>query len=239
MVEGVEHFHTTHWSVVLAARDEASEEGQEALQHLCRTYWYPLYIYVRRRGHSPEDAQDLTQEFFAQLLKRHGLERIHPEKGKFRSFLLASMNHFLANEWDRRQSLKRGGGCKFVSVDDGSAEAQYLKESVSDDTAESLFDRRWAITLLEQALARLRNEWILVGKGDLFEKLKEFIPEKPNTGEYGRLADELKWKRSTLNVTVHRLRQRYSELVREEVAHTLDDPGQVNDELRDLLAALR
>lgn len=236
---GSEQFHTTHWSMVLAARDAGSNERETALQRLCCVYWYPLYVYVRRRGLSAEDAQDLTQDFFAHLLKHNALEKVHPQKGRFRSFLLVSINNFLANQWDRAKAQKRGGKNTFVSLDDGSAEARYLLESVADHSAEKLFRRRWAIALLDHALGRLREECVAAEKESLFRKLEPFIPEEPNAGEYAVVARELGWTRSALAVAVHRLRQRYRELVREEVAHTVAKPEEVDGELRDLLEALR
>jgi DNA-directed RNA polymerase specialized sigma24 family protein len=234
-----EQFQTTHWSVILAARQNASQQCEAALQRLCAVYWYPLYVYVRRRGFSKEDAQDLTQGFFSRFLQYSALESVHPSKGRFRSFLLASMNNFLANEWDRANAQKRGGQYMFVSLDDDSAEARYLLDSVADHSAERMFDRGWALTLLEHAMGRLREECLAADKKSLFEKLKRFIPEEPGPGEYAAIAGELGWTRSALAVAVHRLRQRYRELVREEVAQTVAKADEVDGELRELLAVLK
>jgi RNA polymerase sigma-70 factor (ECF subfamily) len=232
-------FHTTHWSVVLAAGDAASTDAEDALERLCCVYWYPLYVYVRRRGYSAEDAQDLTQEFFKRLFERNDLDAVHPQKGRFRCFLLASMNHFLANEWDRWSAEKRGGKVKFISLDEESPESRYAKEGVPDFNALRAFERRWAIVLLNEAMARLRAETRAAGKGALFEKLKSFLEGEPGPGEYAGLARKLGWTTGAVAVAVHRLRARYRELALEEIAHTLDDPSAIEDEMRNLFAALQ
>lgn len=174
-------FATTHWSVVLAAADEATPEAAAALERLCSTYWYPLYAYVRRVGHNPADAQDLTQEFFARLLARNSLAQVAPEKGKFRSFLLAAMRHFLSDQRDRARTVKRGGRAEILSLDAGQAEGRYQLEPVERLDAEKIFERRWAMTLVEQALARLRDESAAAGRTELFERLRRFVAGESDT----------------------------------------------------------
>lgn len=232
-------FRTTCWSVVLAADQGRSSDTGAALESLCRTYWYPLYSYVRRRGYVSADAQDLTQEFFSRLLQRPFLARVGPEKGRFRSFLLASMNNFLANEWDRAKAEKRGGKARLLSLDADSAESRYAREDVHDQQAERVFESRWALALLEAALARLRAEVSSAGKLDLFEMLKGFLEAEPRSGEYAKLGESLGWTPGAVAVAVHRLRARYRELLLEEVAATVGEAEHVEDELRHLMAALQ
>ncbi|MBI2949768.1 MAG: sigma-70 family RNA polymerase sigma factor [Verrucomicrobia bacterium] len=236
---GSERFHTTHWNGVLAARDADSTDGEAALQRLCGVYWYPLYVYVRRRGYAAADAEDLTQEFFKRLLERNDLGSVSPEKGRFRSFLLASMNHFLANEWDRGKAEKRGGKISFVSLDEECAESRYAKEGVPDLNAQRAFDRRWAIVLLHEAMTRLQAETRAAGKRVLFERIKNFLGAEPDSGEYAGIAKELGCTRGAVAIAVHRLRGRYRTLVLEEIAHTVAGPSEVDDELRCLFAALQ
>jgi RNA polymerase sigma-70 factor (ECF subfamily) len=209
------------------------------LERLCRVYWRPLYAYIRRRGYGPHDAQDLTQEFFARLLERNDLARVSPDKGKFRSFLLAALNHFLSNEWDRVRAIKRGARLTFISIDETSPEHRSLIESIADLPAERAFEKRWATALLDKAFERLRRESIQAGRGELFDRLKRFLAGEPDAGEYGAVAAQLGWTQSSVAVAVHRLRQRYGELVREEIAHTVSEPAGVDAEMRDLFAALR
>jgi RNA polymerase sigma-70 factor (ECF subfamily) len=228
-------FEQTRWSVVLAAGGD-SPSAHTALQHLCTTYWYPLYAYVRREGQSAHDAQDLTQEFFARLIEKNWLASVDREKGKFRSFLLTAMKHFLANEWDRSQRLKRGGGQVVVSLDTDTAESRYSLEPADTLTADKIYNRRWAITLLEQVLARLRREFIAVGKGSLFDAL-----ERGLTGEkvaYAEVATRLHLNEGAVRVAVHRLRLRYRDLVRAEIAETVASEAEVEAELQHLFAAL-
>ena len=231
-------FTTTHWSVVLTAGQGDSPQTAEALEKLCRTYWYPLYAYVRRQGNSPHDAQDLTQEFFARFLARNYLGAVQREKGKFRSFLLATLNHFLANEWDRANAAKRGGGKDLISLDNEAAETLYGLELVSDLSPEQGFDRRWAVALLEQAFARLREEFVMAGKADYFDQMKVFLAEGASTGDYARVGAPLQMTAGAMAVAVHRLRQRYGEMVRAEVANTVASPEEIEDEMRHLFAAL-
>ncbi len=231
-------FTTTQWSVVLAARADGGPAGRDALERLCRTYWYPLYAYIRRRGISPHDAQDLTQEFFARLLADNFLDDIDANKGKFRSFLLAALNHFLSKERDRASAAKRGGGKVVLSLDEEAAEGRYRVEPKSELSPEQIFERRWAVALLEQAMTRLREEVLVTGKAKLFEHLKHFLMIASDSGDYAAVAAELGMTASTVAVTVHRLRQRYRELVRAEIGHTVAEPKEIDDEMRHLLAVL-
>src|SRR5436189_3053257 len=229
----VAQFTTTHWSVV-----QAAPESTPALETLCCTYWYPLYAYVRRRGHSPEEAEDLTQEFFARLLAGKDLAGVDRAKGKFRSFLLAALNHFLANEWDRANAAKRGGNQVLLSLDDDNAEERYRMEPATEVSPEKLFERSWARTLLEQALARMRAEYVADSKTEQFEQIKCFLTEETGEGGYSSIAARLNTSTGAVAVAVHRMRQRYRELVRLEIARTLRTPVELEDEIRHLLAAL-
>jgi RNA polymerase sigma-70 factor (ECF subfamily) len=231
-------FRTTHWSVVLAARDQHSPQAQQALAELCRTYWYPLYAYIRRRGNTPPDAEDLTQGFFERLLAKDYLGDITPGRGRFRSFLLTALKHFLANEWDRAQTRKRGGREVIVSLDDQDAEQRYRFEPVEDVTPETLFEQRWALTVLEHVLARLRAEFVAGEKAGLFDQLKGFLSADQPDCSYAEIAARLGMQPGTVRVAVHRLRRRYGELLRAEIAETVHDPGAVEDEVRHLIAAL-
>jgi RNA polymerase sigma-70 factor (ECF subfamily) len=231
------HFATTHWSLVLAARDRAEPGARDALASLCDTYWYPLYAYVRRRGHGPDDAHDMTQEFFARLLEKDFLAGVERSKGKFRSFLLAACNHFLANEHDRARAKKRGGGRRVLSLGAADAEGRYRAEPADALTAEKLFERRWALALLQQVMARLRDEFEAKGKGRQFDGLRGFLVGEKGAG-YRRAADELGLSEGAVKVAVHRLRQRYRELLHEEIGRTVGAPDEIAEEIRDLFAAL-
>jgi RNA polymerase sigma-70 factor (ECF subfamily) len=228
-------FATTHWSVVLAAGQSADAQASEALEQLCRTYWYPLYAYVRRRGYTPEDAEDLTQEFFARFLAGKYLASVDRARAKFRSYLLGALNHFLADAWDHAHRIKRGGGQALQSLDVRSGESRYTYEPVAELTPDRLFDRRWAFTVLEQVLSRLRQEYERSGKGHLFEKLSAFLPGDAEADPYGELARELGMTESAVRVAVHRLRRRYGQLFSTEVAHTVASPAEIPDEMRYLL----
>ncbi len=230
-----ERFATTHWSLVLAARDPAAPQ---ALAELCRAYWYPLYAYVRRRGHDADQAQDLTQEFFAQLLARDFLETVSPQKGKFRSFLLASCKHFLANAHDRASAQKRGSGKAPLSLEFDTGEGRYAREPSHELTPEKLFERRWALTLLDRVLAGLAAEYEQAGKGPLFERLKPILTGDPDAVPYAEAAADLQMSVAALKMAVHRLRRRYRERLRAEIAQTVDDPGEIEQEIRDLFTAL-
>ncbi len=230
-------FVTTHWSVVLAAGQSADAQASAALEQLCRTYWYPLYAYVRREGHNPTDAQDLTQEFFARLLARNSLAHVGPQKGKFRSFLLAALRHSLSDQRDRARALKRGGGAEVFSLDAQEAEERYRFEPVDRLDAEKIYERRWAMTLLEQAQQRLREELAAAGKAELFERLRSFVAGDSEIS-CGEVAAELGLSESAVKSAVHRLRERYRELVREEIAHTVADQTEIDAELRYLITVM-
>ena len=232
-------FTTTHWSTVLAAGDASLPEAEAALERLCRTYWYPLYAHVRRRGYSPEDAQDLTQEFFSRLLAKHWLSTADRNRGRFRTFLLGAFGHFLANEWHRARCEKRGGGREQVSWDQAVAENRYLAEPADELTPEKIYQKRWAVTLLEKVLSQLRAEQVAVGKEGFFEAAKDFLWGEKNTLPQAELAAELGLSEGALRVAVHRLRGRYRELLRAEIAQTVASPDQVDEELRELTAVLR
>jgi RNA polymerase sigma factor (sigma-70 family) len=232
--DGQPLFTTTHWSVVLTAARPEAPEAAAALESLCRTYWYPLYAYVRREGHNPADAQDLTQGFFASLLARNSLLRVAPEKGKFRSFLLASMRHFLSDQRDRARTAKRGGGQEALSLDAQEAEERYRLEPVDRLDAEKIYERRWVMTLLEQALIRLRDESAAAGKAELYEHLRSFVAGDQEI-TCGEVAAEVGLSESAVKSAVHRLRLRYRELVREEIARTVGDPTEIDTEIHYLI----
>lgn len=231
-------FTTTHWSVVLAAGQHPSSEAAEALAQLCRTYWYPIYAFVRRKGHAAHDAQDLTQEFFARLLGRSYLSAVDPGKGRFRSFLLASLEHFLAKEWVRANRQKRGGGCAIISLDEEAAEGCYRMEPAHELTAERIFERRWAMTLLHHTLARLQEECVADGKGKLFEQVKGTLSGEKSEVSYAQAAAQLGMSEGAVKVAVHRLRRRYGELLRTEIARTVSNPEEIDEEIRYLFTAL-
>jgi RNA polymerase sigma-70 factor (ECF subfamily) len=231
-------FATTHWSVVLATADQESPEAAAALERLCATYWYPLYAYVRHRGHSREDSQDLTQEFFCRLLQKNYLAHVDPHKGKFRSFLLAATNHFLANEWERARTLKRGGQVTFVSLDEVQAEQRYQGEQLAGRSPEEIYERTWAIALLAKVLGRLREEAAATGQSTRFEELKAVLMGERPSLTYAELALKLGTTEPALKMAAQRLRRRYAELLREEIAHTVRSPQEVEEELRYLRAVL-
>jgi RNA polymerase sigma-70 factor (ECF subfamily) len=232
-------FATTRWSVVHAAGDSKSPEAGQALEQLCRAYWYPLYAYVRRKGHAAEDAQDLTQEFFARLLARNYLRVADRNRGRFRSFLLGSLEHFLAREWTKARAQKRGGGRAVLSLDEMGAESRYLLESAHDLTAERIFERRWATTILDQAMARLREECLATRKSDLLDRVEGQLSGEKGETSYAGVAAALGMSEGAVKVAVHRLRQRFGELVRAEIAQTVTTPEDADDELRYLFAVLR
>jgi len=231
-------FSTTHWSVVLNAGNAANPAADQAMERLCQTYWYPLYCYVRKRGRRPEEAEDLTQEFFARLLAKNYLRALDRQKGKFRWFLLAAIEHFLANEWHRDQCQKRGGGRRLISLDDHDGERRYELEPADTMAPDRIFERRWAAALLDQAMQRLRGEFAGSGKSETFEVLSPFLSEGRSELTHAQAGAKLGMTEGAVNVAVHRLRKRYGELVREEVAHTVSSPDQIDEELRCLLASL-
>ena len=231
-------FATTHWSVILTAGQKASPQAAEALERLCRTYWYPLYAYVRRQGYNAPDAQDLIQAFFERFLEANLLESVDRQKGKFRSFLLATLKNFLANESDRTRAEKRGGGQIVLSLDDETAEQRYLLEPISNRSPERIFEQRWAVTLLEQALARLREEFAAGHNARQFDLLKTFLSAESGEGEYAAVAAQLGMTVGNVAVTVHRLRQRYREMVRSEIAQTVLSPADLDEEMHYLFTLL-
>lgn len=238
VAHGPATFVTTHWSVVLAVGGD-SPAASAALEELCRTYWYPLYAYVRRKGHDVHDAQDLTQEFFARLLRGDSLLQVHPDKGRFRSFLLAAMNHFLAKQWRRETAQKRGGGQAALSLDAAAAEDRYRLEPVDLQTPDKVFERRWAMTLLARALERLRQERKESGQAAVFDALQGLLTGEKCAQPYTQIASQLGLTEDAVKQTAKRLRQRYGELLRQEVAQTVTRPDEVDEELRHLVAAVR
>lgn len=230
-------FATTHWTVVAAAGRRESSESARALEVLCRAYWYPLYAYVRRRGYAVHEAQDLTQEFFARLLGKDSLRAVDRKKGKFRSFLLAALEHFLANEWRHARAKKRGGDFAFISFQDTAAEWEHLEVSASSVSAEKLFEQQWATILLGQVLTRLREEFVSAGNEAQFEELKIFLTGEKRAVSYAELAVKLSASVGSLKMAVSRMRRRYGQLLRAEIASTVSGPEAVDEELRALFAA--
>jgi RNA polymerase sigma-70 factor (ECF subfamily) len=231
-------FTSTHWSVVLGARGE-SDEARKALERLCATYWLPLYAFVRRMGFSEQDAEDATQEFFAQLTAQDFLAQINPANGRFRSFLLAALKHFLSKERARTGALKRGGKKTIESLDGPSAEARYALETAVTRTPEQIFDRCWATALLEKVLGELGDEYAAAGKRDTFEKLKFTLTGSKANERYAQIALNLNLSEGGVKVAVHRLRQRYRRRLMDEIANTVGTPAAADEELNDLFAALR
>jgi RNA polymerase sigma-70 factor (ECF subfamily) len=230
-------FATTHWSVVLSSGRSDSSRASEALEKLCRTYWPPLYSYVRRQGYGPEDAQDLTQAFFAKLLEKNFWVRADPQKGRFRSFLLTALRQFLADQRDRARTAKRGGGVPLISIDEQTGEGQFLAGLDHNLTGEQQFDRQWASTILEHARARLHQECVASGKSALYDRVN-LLGEGEKSAPYADIARELGMSVSAIKSAVLRLRERYGELVREEVAHTVSSPAEVNAEIGYLLSVI-
>jgi RNA polymerase sigma factor (sigma-70 family) len=232
------NFTQTHWSVVVAAANSDSTHARSALEKLCRSYWPPIYAFVRRQGHNPHDAQDLTQEFFARLLEKNYLADVDRSKGRFRSFLLAALKHFLANEWDKARAQKRGGGKILIPIDAASVESSCGFEPADQLTADKIYERRWALTLLDQVLKRLRREFVRDGKEKIFDQLKPTLTESSRDVGYAEIAARLGSTEGAIKVAVHRLRQRYRELLRAEIADTVATASDVDDEIRNLFAAL-
>jgi RNA polymerase sigma factor (sigma-70 family) len=223
---------------VLRAGEVGSEAGTQALEQLCRTYWFPLYAYVRRVGHAPEDARDLTQEFFAQLIARRDLAQVSPTRGRFRSFLLACLNHFLAKDWRARRTLKRGGGATFLPLDVALAEEHLDSAAATHLTPEQLYDQRWAITIMTQALEDLRREMAEPAKARVFEELRGFLTDAAADGVYESLAERLGMSPAAVATAVHRLRRRYRELVRKALAQSVTTQLELEEEMRHLLDVL-
>lgn len=235
---GAATFVTTHWTVVLLAGERDSPQAKEALEWLCRTYWYPLYAYVRRQGHHFADAQDLTQEFFARLLERDYLRLADRNRGRFRTFLLTSLKHFLINEWNKANRAKRGGGRRLTSLDVEQTETRFLAEPADERTPDKAFERQWALELLARVLDQLQAEFVSVNRGGVFEELKACLTGEENGSSYAEIGQRLAMSEANVKVTVHRLRHRYRELMREEIARTVENPEAIDEEIRDLLVAL-
>jgi RNA polymerase sigma factor (sigma-70 family) len=233
---GPSKFPTTRWTLVVAAGDQRRKETSSALVSLCENYWYPLYAYLRRRGYPADEAQDLTQQFFMRVLEGRYLDRANPEKGRFRSFILASLKFFVADEKDRDRAQKRGGGM-LVPLEFSSGEERYQREPAHDETPERIFERRWALSVLDQVVNRLREEFVQHGRPEHFERLKVFLLGQSDA-PYAALAGEMKTSEGALKVAIHRLRKRYRELFRQEIADTVSDPEDVDSELRFLAAVL-
>ena len=236
--DGARRFPTTRWSVVRRAGETGSEEAAAALERLCREYWYPLYAYARRRGYSPHDAQDLTQSFILELIAGPMLSRADPDKGRFRSFMLGSLQNFLANHHRGQQALKRGGGQSTVSLDQARDEQRFSVEAADSRTPEDLFERNWAFALLDQVLRRLEGEYTAAGRGDLFAALQPYLAGKAGEGGYRAVAEQLGLSENTVGVSVYRMRKRYGELLREEIAMTVSAPDEIEDEIAHLRAVL-
>ena len=231
-------FATTHWSVVLSARDPQSSQSAAALEKLCRAYWYPLYAYVRRRGYSPEDAQDLTQEFFARLLEKNWIAHADQSRGRFRSFLLLVMKRFLAVEWHKAHAQKREGSRRYLPLPLDTAETRYAREPVDTATPEQAFEKQWALTLLETVLSQLRMDYEQDGRGRLFEALKPCLLGSRELQPYAELAAALEMSEGAVKVAVHRLRERYRERLKAEIANTVASPADAAAELRHLFRVL-
>ena len=233
---GRSQFPTTRWTPVVAAADPHRKEARTALVSLCENYWYPLYAYLRRRGYPADQAQDLTQEFFTRVLEGRYLDRADPEKGRFRSFLLSSLKFFVADEGDRQRAHKRGGG-QLVPLEFSSGEERYQREPAHDETPERIFERRWALSVLDRVVEKLRDEFVQHGRLEHFERLKVFLLGQSDA-PYAALAREMNTSEGALKVAIHRLRKRYRELFRQEIADTVADPVEVESELRFLAASL-
>lgn len=231
-------FATTHWSMVVAAGADSTPAAQDALECLCREYWYPLYAFIRRRGHPPADAEDLTQGFFAYLLERRLVSRADREAGRFRSFLLGSLKHFLAHEHERATAIKRGGGQPVLSFDQIDPEERYALEPSDGATPETIFDQRWALQQIENALSRLRAEYASSGRGPLFALLKDYVWGDKSALSLAGIAEQFDLTEEAVKKSVQRLRLRFRDSLRAEIARTVTTPGQIDEELRHLRAAL-
>ena len=235
-LERAQSFSTTHWSVVLTAGQQESPQAAAALEQLCRAYWFPLYVFVRRQGRSPEDAQDLTQDFFYRLLEKNYLAKADRDRGKFRTFLLRSLKHFLISEWRTAGRRKRGGGVEFLAIDATAAEDRFAAEPTKGSNPDAAYEERWAITLIERVLSHLRREYDEGKKTRLFDELKGFIWGEKSTASYAEIAGHLNLTEGTVKVAVHRLRQAFRERLRAEVADTVSRPEDIDGELRHLIS---
>jgi RNA polymerase sigma-70 factor (ECF subfamily) len=236
--QGAVAFATTHWSVVLKARGD-SPAAEAALEKLCRVYWWPLYGFVRRQGYKPEEAQDFTQAFFARLLERRDFETVKQERGRLRSYLLASVKNFLSKARDRELAVKRGEGRPLISLDDLLARERVDQEPAHKLSADRIYERRWALTLLEQVLARIRSEYEAAGKLALFDRLKELLARESGQPSQAEIAAEMQMTENAVKQAFHRLRHRYRQLLHEEIAHTVAVPEDVEDELRHFIGVLQ
>lgn len=236
--KGREAFATTRWSMVFRASEGLDNRAQRDLEDVCRACWYPIYAFVRRQGYSPEDSQDLAQGFFEHVLRNNVLSHADPERGKFRSFLLGALRHFVSNEARRMRAEKRGGRVQFVPMDVQEGEERYEREIAHPDTPEKLFQRSWAENLLQRAVDGLRRDYEKQGKGSLFEALHPYLAGSANPNSYQELAQSLKMSSGTVAVAVFRMRKRYGELLRSEIAQTVDDPSDIEQEIRLLLDAV-
>jgi DNA-directed RNA polymerase specialized sigma24 family protein len=235
---GRDRFATTHWSLVLAAGGPQTAGSHDALATLCRQYWYPLYAYIRRHGYQHDRAEDLVQAFFVKLLEKQSLQHARAERGRFRSFLLASFKHFVANEYARESAAKRGGGSRVESLDVSSGESRYALEPRDEVTPEVLFERQWALELISRVQVRLRGVFVRAGKGALFEHLKDCITADENDLDYHGVAAALKMTEGAVRVASHRLRRRFRDVLREEIRHTVDDASAIDEEIAFLLSTL-
>lgn len=233
-----EQFATTHWTTVLAAGDSVSPHSEEALARLCERYWYPVYAYVRRHGNSPHDSQDLTQAFFARLFERKLLRHVDREGGRFRSYLLTALKNFLCDEWEKGQAQKRGGGRRVLSIDEHRAEERYRIEPVERLDPERLFERRWALTLLEQALERLEKEYRTSGRSEWFHQLRGVLLAEADTSCYAEIARVLNSSVGAVKVAVHRMRRSFRQILRDEISQTVSCGEEVDEELRHLFSVL-
>lgn len=233
------NFATTQWSIVRAASGENSNEANAALQQLCQVYWYPLYSFVRFKGYKANEAEDLTQAFFADLLSRGDLQKVQPQLGRFRSFLLTALKNFLNNQWDRSQAQKRGGGVSQLSLDFGHANQQYQTCPVDAETPDLAFQRQWALTLLGQVTKTLGKEYEKRGKGHVFKRIQIFLAGKSQDSTLAEAARELDMTEVAVKVAVHRMRERFGQLIRQYIQETVDSPEEVDDEINQLFAALR
>jgi len=230
-------FATTQWTVVLAAGQRSTPQSDQALEQLCKTYWFPLYAFVRRHGHTKEDAEDLTQAFFARFLAKNYLDGLSAERGRFRAFLLASLKHFLANEWDKSRRRKRGGGTAPLSLDWQIADTQFQVADRNEPSPDKVFDREWAVTLLAKVIERVRAECEAENRGKQFAELKVFLTAGKGELSHADAARKLGMDETAVRVAVHRLRKRYRQLLRDEIAQTLSDPAMVDEEMRALFGA--
>jgi RNA polymerase sigma-70 factor (ECF subfamily) len=233
--ENAQWFATTHWSVVLAARDGEEHASSAALERLCRTYWPPVYAFLRRDGHNAEDAQDLTQEFLSRFVHREWLDHLQDRRGKFRSFLLTFLKHFLSEQRGRANTQKRGGGKMFVSIDACEEEERAISECIDGETADQIYDRRWVREVMVQAVRELREEYVAKGQEALFDAIKDLQPGEHGAQSYSELGAALGMSEPAIKNAVHRFRRHYSELLRTQIAQTLTDPSQVDEEIRYLL----